>query len=99
MKELRYSNRKDLDHKVKVHNATLIRDYTIKSKSLKCISSVEAFNENRFRKADKIGITIYFPTKENPTHIATEIFNTSIGTKEFGRQIKRIEKELLKKVK
>jgi len=99
MKELSYTNHKDIPRHVKVKNAVLIRDFSIKTKGLKCECSVEAYNEgDKLKEADTIGITMCYPNAKSPTHVSTKIVPVKIGTKEFGKQVKSLEKELLKKV-
>ena len=99
IKELHEIKRKDIPYKVRLKMAIAIRDFKDAIKSLKCKSVVEAFNnKNLFKDPDMIGVTLFYPTVESPTHIRTAMFGIGIGEKEFARQMKTIEKEFNKKI-
>ena len=87
-------------HAVKTANAVMLRDFNLKKGEAEYPISIEVFNNEYLEKpADKVGVTLYHPNKENPTHVAVEIFNVSVGTKEFAKQLKRMKKDFDKKTR
>jgi hypothetical protein len=61
--------------------------------------SAEAFNSyDIMRHADRIGITLYYPDKTNPTHVLCKEFNFDIGMKELGLELKQMFKQLASKI-
>jgi hypothetical protein len=61
--------------------------------------SVEAFNDyDIFRDPDKIGITVFYPDKDNATHTLCAIYPFNIGMKEVGIEIKNLYERLLDKI-
>ena len=98
VKELNEIKRKDISYGVRLEMAIKIRDFR-DAAPVSREFSVEAFNNtNLFRSPDTIGITIWYPNKENPTHITTGIFPASMGEVAFGKQAQRLERELNKKI-
>jgi len=100
VKELNEIARKDIPYHVRLKNAIKIRDFKNSAKVLNKKFSLEIFNNiNVFKEGDLVGITIYHPNIENPTHFKTLIYPTDIGEKEFGKQVKIEEKNLIDKIK
>ena len=61
--------------------------------------SSEAFNDyDILREPNKIGITMYYPNKTNPSHTLCRVFNFDIGMKELGIEIKKMYKQLSSKI-
>lgn len=96
---MRDIKRKDIGYDVRLKIA--IRNRALKDicSKIKCESSAEAFNQLDLRREpDTIGITLYYPDKQRPTHIKTEFFPNSIDDVALEKQIQRMEKDLYKKV-
>ena len=61
--------------------------------------SVEAFNDfDIFRNPDKIGITIYYPNKDNATHTICGIYPFDIPMHSLEQEIRRMYKQLDEKI-
>lgn len=98
--------KESLPYKLKLYKTIKERDLSIKAKEAKenkydkIDFSVEVFNNSDYRKMpDKIGVSVFYPDKNNPTHIAVSFFPIELDEKEFGKMIKDIYKELYKKTK
>lgn len=105
MKEMKELNHKDfVPHAVKIHVAAKTRDYQevadkAKMKDDEFHSIIDVYNNTDIRRLpDKIGITICYPNKENPTHMTVGIYSITITEKEFDKEVKRLIKELKKKI-
>lgn len=105
MKEMNEIKNKNMPYQVRLVMAAKIRDMKLVAKSEKLNKykdidySVEVFNNTSLlRNPDKIGITVYYPTVEEPTHMLIGIYNLDIGEKGFRKEVKELYKTLLKKV-
>jgi hypothetical protein len=103
MKELKDIWRKDQSMDVKLKIATKVRDFTeIAKVTVKQASfdvSVEAFNNTRVgREPDRVGITMFYPSKNAPTHILCKIVDGSIKEDNFALEIAKMERELKRKI-
>ena len=100
IKEMNRIKNKSIPYHVRLKMAIKMRDFGIAAKVLENKHSIDAFNNsNIYIEPDSIGITIYYPNKQSVTHMATEIFSVDVGEKEFAKQVKRMEKNLMKKAR
>ena len=89
---------------VRLKKAIMARDYGLIAKDCKkkfqCDMSVEAFSYHKLgRDPDSLGITIFYPNKEQPTHMLTGIWSASIKEKGFEKEVKKLIKKLKSKIK
>jgi len=99
VKELNEIGRKDIPYGIRLKNAIKIRDFKDALKEIKKEFSLEVFNNHDvFKEGEFLGVTLYHPDMEHPTHISTAIYPISVGEKEFERLIKKAEKDLEKKI-
>lgn len=102
MKELDHKSFVPNDVKLKVNLKT--RDYQevadkAKMKDANFHSIVEVYNNTDItRDPDRIGITVCYPNKENPTHMAAGIYDISFSEQQFDKEVKRLIKDLKKKI-
>ncbi len=104
MKELN-AKRKDIDYKVRLRSA--IREKNIKlkmdsdrgTKYVHIKTASEAYHAtDLFRDADTIGITLYYPNKELPTHVFAKSYPFDIPNNSLTMELKRIYKEFDNKI-
>ena len=96
--------KKNIPYPSRLKMAVTNRDYGIRARAGKekkysdADYSVECWNDTDCLKdPDTVGITVYYPSKESPTHMLTGVYSLDIGKVEFGKKVKALYKELYKK--
>jgi len=91
--------KKTLAYNIRLKTAIHNRDYRDAVKGVGYTHSVETYNNNDIqRMPDRVGITLFYPSKENTTHAMTKTFTLSLGTREFAKQVKKMCKLFKKKL-
>lgn len=102
MKELNVINKPEIPYDIRLRTAVKLRDYRdaltgIKEEGIDCY--VEVYNSNSiFKEPNIVGITVFYPNRDNITHMVVREFDISISERDIERQVKLMKKEIKKKI-
>ena len=90
-----------IPYEIRLETSIRIRDYSLVANNVFGDNFIIDVYNNKdvFRKADKVAITIFHPSKSNPTHFMSRDFPVFIGEKEFQRNLQLMKEEFEKKFK
>jgi len=89
---------KGLDKNLRTKIEMLTKSYSSALEGIRCSYSVEVYNDRDARREpDTVGVTLFFPSKKEATHVKCATFSLSLNERDFGKQVRKMEANLLKK--